>query len=90
MPLKRKTLIKCVQRDEVKYNEEGSLPMTIFLKMFELNLFEEIKACEMNILNTTKYDNLNDYDTLEYNEKLYTWLINSSKDKKEKKWRKIY
>lgn len=76
--------------DDVKYNEEGSLPMTIFLKMFELNLFEEIKTCELNILSTTKYDNLNDYDTLEYNEKLCTWLINSTKDKKEKKWNKIY
>lgn len=58
--------------------------MVIFRKMFELNLFKEIKTCEMNILNTTEYDHLSDYDSLEYNLKLCTKLINS-KDKKRKK-----
>ena len=90
IPLKRQMLIKGVRGDDVKYNEEGSLPMTIFRKMFELNLFKEIKSCEMNILNTTEYDNLNDYDTLEYNEKLCTRLIDSTKEKNERKWSKIY
>ena len=74
-----------------KFSNEGTLPMAIFRKMFDLNLFREIKSCELNILNTTEYDNLNDYDTLEYNENLCTKLIDSNDDKKkEKKWTRIY
>lgn len=58
--------------------------------MFELNKFIEIKSCEMYILHTTEYDHLNDYDTLEYNEKLCAKLIDYSNEKKERKWSRIY
>lgn len=49
----------------------------------ELGLFKEIKVYEMKILNTTECDNFNDYESFEYNEKLWTRLINSTKEKKK-------
>lgn len=45
----------------------------------------------MNILNTTEYDNLNDYQSLDYPVDLCTKLIKTHDwDKKEKKWSRIY
>lgn len=70
--LKRNMLIRSVQDDQPKFSEKSTLPMQIFLKMFDLYLFVEIKACDMNILNTIEYDHLNDYDSLEYHENLCT------------------
>ena len=90
LPLKKIQLIKNVENGKPRYSEKGTLPMQIFRNMFELNKFIELKACEMNILNTTEYGHLNDYDTLEYNEKLCSKLIDNSTEKKERKWSRIY
>lgn len=90
LPLKQLMLVNDYTKQGPKFKPDGTLAITFLRKMFELNLFEEIKSCEMNILNTTEYDNLNDYETLEFNENLCTKLIDSSEDKKEKKWSRIY
>ena len=84
-------LVKGISNGELKFNEEGTLPMEIFRKMFELNLFKEIKSCEMDILKTIEYDHLNDYDNLDYIPELCMELIYSDNDyKKEKKRARIY
>ena len=91
MDIKRRALITNIKNNKPTFSKEGSLPMAIFRKMFQLNLFREIKSCEMDILTTTEYDNLNDYTDLEYPVELCTKLIDSKDDKKkEKKWTRIY
>ena len=91
LPLNRLMLIKKITKNQPEYEEEGTSPMRIFHKMFELNLFEEIKACEMNILNTTEYDHLADYESLDYIQELCTDLIDSTEEKKKAKtWTRIY
>ena len=94
MPLEKRCLIMKLHpngKTVKKYSDGNAYPLTIFRKMFELNLLKEIQSCEMDILNTTEYDNLNDYETLEYPKDLCLKLIsNNDKEKKEKKWSRIY
>ena len=73
-----------------EYSKGNAYPMIILRKMFELNLFREIQACELNILSTTEYESLNDYESLEYSEELCTKLIGTNEEKKERKWSRIY
>ena len=91
LPLKQIMLIKGISKGKPTFQEDGSYPMAIFRKMFELKLFEEIKMCEMDILGTTEYDKLNDYVELNYNEQLCTEKIDSTQEtKKPKVWSEIY
>ena len=88
---KNRFMIKGIKGEKIFYSENGTLPMMIFRKMFELNMFREIRSCELSILNTTEYDGLNDYIDLDYNEELCTKIIDSNKDKKkEKDWSRVY
>ena len=91
VPLNRLMLVNGIIKKRLLFKEDGTLPMKIFRKMFELKLFKEILSCELNILNTTEYDHLNDYDNLEFNEKLCCKLIDSKEEKKkERTWTRIY
>ena len=92
MPFEKRCMIYKLHsnRKTVKeYNSEGIKPITFFQKMFELHLFEEIKACEMDIINTTEYEHVNDYVSLEYNAEQCTRLIENNK-KKQNTWSRIY
>ena len=91
IPLEKRMLIRGLSDNKYpKYSNDGTLPMAIFRKIFELGLFREIKKCDMEILTTTEYNNkLNDYKDLDYNEELCCKLINKE-EKKEKEWTEIY
>lgn len=87
--LSKRMLIRGMTKNTPKYADEGTLPMLIFRKMFELNLFKAINSCEMNILSTTEYNShLDDYIDLVYNKELCCVEINNQK--LEKKWTEIY
>ncbi len=94
IPQERRQLITRLHKNgkTVKeYSKTGLFPFILLQKLFQLNLFREIQSCEMNILTTTEYDNLNDYQILDYPVELCTKLITTHDwDKKEKKWSRIY
>ena len=90
VPIENRQLIRGETASSAKYANEGTLPMKIFRQMFELNLFREIKDCEMDILGTCEYDNhLNDYTDLNYDETLCCQLIDN-KTKEPQRWTEIY
>ena len=90
IPIEKRRMIRGLTKEKYpKFQKEDSLPMSIFRKMFELGLFREIKQCEMNILATTEYSDLNDYSELDYDEDLCTKLITKN-EKKHDGWSEIY
>ena len=89
IPINKRMLIRCLVKNTPKYADNGTTPMIIFRKMFNLNLFREIKQCEMNVLTTTEYNHLNDYTDLDYDEKLCCKLVNKN-NKDDKQWTQIY
>ncbi len=84
----RRFLITGIHQSQPNYSKNGCLPMLILRKMFELNMFREIKSCELNVLATMEYDCLNDYTDLSYDEALCTKPLESAKEEKE--WSRIY
>ena len=65
--------------------------ITLLRKLFSEGLFRPITACEQNLLSTSEYkNNLEDYKDLNYNSELCCSKIDSTKDKKEKTWSRIY
>lgn len=90
IPIDRRVLIKGVNKDTPLYKNEGTTPMIILRKMFDLNLFREIKNCELNILATTEFNNnLNDYVDLNYDEELCCKPIKTDTNY-GKQWSRIY
>ena len=89
IPIERRRCIRGLVNKTPKYKNEGTSPMKILRKMFELNMFREIKRCEFNILATTEFNNLNDYTDLNYDEELCCRLVKSD-DKKSHYWSRIY
>ena len=89
MELEQKMRIKEIRNNKPILTNEGTNILTILRKMFQLNLFREINQCEQNILSTTEYHHLNDYNDLNYDPKLCCKPINP-KEQKEKDWTEIY
>ena len=50
-PIKKRMLICSLNRGRPKYSKNGTSPMQIFRKMFEMNLFREFKQHELNIIS---------------------------------------
>ena len=68
---------------------DGKPLITVLRNMFRDGQFEEIKACEKNILSSTEYNHLNDYEDLEYDDKLCLKPIKRGQ-KEAKQWTEIY
>ncbi|KAK8888354.1 hypothetical protein M9Y10_039422 [Tritrichomonas musculus] len=91
IPIETRKLICGLDRGRYpKYAKNGTSPMIIFRKMFDLGLFREIKLCELNILSTTEFtNNINDYDDLDYDENTCCKIV-KNEALKDKFWTKIY
>ena len=56
-PIKKRMLICGLNRGRPKYSKNGTSPMQIFRKMFEMNLFREFKPHELNIISKIVFTN---------------------------------